>query len=75
MTSKKSCYNCLHLVREEESWEMPHIYWYECSARPQNSRLKQFPFRQTECSLHKSGREMLLREHGLEILEKCEEEE
>lgn len=47
----KSCFNCAHLEKETESWEMPWIYWYECIVRPQNSMLKQFPFRRTKCSV------------------------
>jgi len=48
-----SCRNCkhYHVHREEESWEMPHIFWYEysCSARPTIANLVQFPFKVTQC--------------------------
>lgn len=46
---ERSCFNCAHLLRESESWEMPHIRWYECKARPSNVHLKSFPFRNTKC--------------------------
>lgn len=49
--SKRSCYNCKHLYRDEESWEMPHIFTYECNARPHNSMLAQFPFKNTRCAV------------------------
>jgi hypothetical protein len=45
----KSCANCENYVREEESWEMPHIYWYECKARPGMENLTSFPFKNTKC--------------------------
>lgn len=45
----RSCFNCRFLIRTTESWEMPHIYWYECNARPANGMLKQFPFKSTRC--------------------------
>lgn len=48
-----SCYTCAHFHREEESWEMPHIWWYECSARPSMANLKSFPFTNTKCTLFK----------------------
>ena len=44
-----SCGNCGNFVRETESWEMPHIYWYECAARPGMANLRNFPFRNTKC--------------------------
>ena len=50
---KKSCYGCRYLVRDSESWEMPHIYWYECVAREANANLINFPFRNTTCKLWK----------------------
>jgi len=52
----KSCFNCVHIHKETESWEMPHIFWYECSARPQNAQLKQFPFFNTKCKYHEFGK-------------------
>lgn len=44
-----SCYRCAHLHKETESWEMPHIWWWECSARPAMANLKSFPFSNTKC--------------------------
>ncbi len=40
-----------HCHKETESWEMPHIFWYErsCDARPTLANLKQFPFKRTSC--------------------------
>lgn len=49
--AERSCLNCAHCVHETESWEMPHIGWYECRKRPHNSMLKNFPFRRTTCVL------------------------
>ncbi len=46
---EKSCFNCAHLARWTESWEMPHIGGFECKARPANENLKSFPFRNTTC--------------------------
>jgi len=45
-----SCYHCAHLVREQESWEMPHIEWWECAARPGCANLTSFPFVHTKCT-------------------------
>jgi hypothetical protein len=49
----KSCGNCKHYscVRQEESWEMPHVFWYEreCDVRSGVSNLKSFPFNNTKC--------------------------
>ena len=50
MSDLHSCHACQHLHREAESWEMPHIWWWECSARPSMENLKSFPFRRTKCS-------------------------
>ena len=44
-----SCYNCGNYVRETESWEMPHIYWYECAAAPGMANLRSWPFHNTKC--------------------------
>jgi hypothetical protein len=44
-----SCRNCKHFHRAEESWEMPHIWWYECSYREGMANLKSFPFTNTKC--------------------------
>lgn len=46
---KHSCYDCKHLRRETESWEMPHIRWWECSANKSRANLLSFPFRNTKC--------------------------
>ncbi len=43
MSNLKNCRDCKFLSRETESWEMSHIYWYECSARPQVENLE-LPF-------------------------------
>jgi len=47
------CYSCVYLIRQTESWEMPHIAWYECKARPANECLKGFPWKKTKCKLRK----------------------
>ncbi len=47
---REGCFACKHIRRETESWEMPHIVWYECDKRPQNSNLRNFPFRRTSCT-------------------------
>lgn len=49
---KHSCYNCVSLIREEESWEMPHIWWWECTACPGMANLKSFPFENTKCKAY-----------------------
>lgn len=46
------CFSCRYLVKQIESWELPHIAWYSCLKRPHNSTLKQFPFSRTQCTLH-----------------------
>lgn len=43
------CGNCKHLTHQTESWEMPHIWWWECAARPAMANLKSFPFHNTKC--------------------------
>jgi hypothetical protein len=48
---RSGCFTCKHLRRETESWEMPQIAWYECDKRPQNSNLRNFPFRSTACAV------------------------
>lgn len=45
------CFSCRYLTRGTESWEMPHIWWYECDARPANGSLRGFPWRSTKCKL------------------------
>ncbi len=47
---KNNCRDCKHIFRDEESWEMPHIYTYVCCARPSMSGLKSFPFKETDCA-------------------------
>lgn len=53
------CFTCLHLHQGTESWEMPHIAWYECAFRPANEGLKGFPWKHTICKGHTPGREPL----------------
>ncbi len=48
-----SCYRCIHLHKEIESWEMPYIWWWECSAQPTTANLKSFPFSNTKCKAFK----------------------
>lgn len=52
---KKSCRACVHLRRATESWEMPHIQWWECAARPSMENLRTFPFNQTICKKYDPG--------------------
>ena len=48
--SKVSCSACANLVRETESWEMPHIWWWAChSPSAGKANLKSFPFSSTQC--------------------------
>ena len=44
-----SCWGCGNMVKETESWEMSHIYWYECVGSPGMANLRNFPFRNTKC--------------------------
>lgn len=44
-----SCRDCKHFKIESDGWEMPHIAWPACSARPQMANLKSFPFMVTAC--------------------------
>lgn len=44
-----ACSMCCNCIRQEESWEMPHIFWYECTLHPSWSNLKSFPFHHTQC--------------------------
>jgi hypothetical protein len=50
----KSCHTCKHLRRETESWEMPHIAWYECAVFRGRENLVSFPYKQTKCSKHET---------------------
>ena len=54
---EKSCFNCVHLGRWTESWEMPHIGGFECNARPANEHLRSFPFKNTTCKHWKDRNE------------------
>ena len=55
----KNCFSCkhYHFHREEESWELPHIFWYvyACNVRPTVANLKQFPFHNTNCNKFESN--------------------
>jgi len=44
-----NCRDCANLARETESWEMPHIFWFECVAKPHVANLTSFPFKSTQC--------------------------
>ena len=45
-----SCYACGNLRKANESWEMPHIWWWECnSPSAGKANLKSFPFHKTRC--------------------------
>lgn len=46
----RSCYGCAHLLKETESWEMSHIWWWSCCERPAMENLKSFPFKRTKCA-------------------------
>jgi len=48
---KGGCFNCRHFRRASEGWEMPHIWGYECDARPANESLLGFPWTLTKCKL------------------------
>lgn len=48
------CRKCQHFSRQTESWEMPHIWWFECGARPAMANLKSFPFHSTSCAKWKA---------------------
>lgn len=44
-----ACGNCKHLRREQESWELPHIWWWDCARHPARANLRSFPFHHTTC--------------------------
>jgi len=44
-----NCRACKHIRKETEGWELPHIWWWECLAKPAMPNLKSFPFRNTKC--------------------------
>ena len=68
MTEERSCYTCRHLRRETESWEMPHIVYWSCRARPQNSMLWQFPFSRTKCAAWEEREQKVPRETPFAML-------
>lgn len=43
------CHDCKDLSRATESWEMPHIWWWECGSHPGYENLRSFPFESTKC--------------------------
>jgi hypothetical protein len=47
----RGCFDCRYFRRETESWEMPHVWWYECRARHANESLRGFPWKLTKCKL------------------------
>ena len=51
-----SCRDCRHLRRESEGWEYPHIWWWECRARPAMENLRSFPFKDTKCASFEASR-------------------
>lgn len=53
-----SCYDCAHRHKEIESYEMPHIWWWECAARPGMANLKSFPFMVTNCKSFKASKQL-----------------
>ncbi len=52
MSKLPSCKNCQHLFTQTESWELSHIWWYECSEREFRPESK-FPFKHTKCKFYK----------------------
>ena len=44
-----TCYGCANLEHCYESWEMPHIQWYECAVHSGYANLTSFPFHNTKC--------------------------
>ncbi len=44
-----SCGSCASLAKEVESWELQHIWWWECDSRPGVQNLTSFPFKRTKC--------------------------
>jgi len=55
-----NCRDCVKLRRETESWEMPHIFWFECEAKPHVSNLTSFPFKATRCKEFKQREKPML---------------
>lgn len=62
-----NCRNCKFCHLETESWEMPSIYYYECSAIPSRANLPSFPFKRTKCDRF-CQREKPLRINLVEVL-------
>lgn len=46
---RKRCGDCANLMRETESWELSHIWWWSCGARHGMENLRSFPFQNTKC--------------------------
>jgi len=46
---RHNCRSCKWLRRETESWELPHIWWWDCKKRPGFAALRSFPFKNTKC--------------------------
>ncbi len=44
-----NCRDCMKLIRQTESWDMPWVFWYECKAKPFVENLRSFPFQNTRC--------------------------
>lgn len=53
IADRKSCLNCIHLdhelIVEDAQDERQNWMRYECTARPQISNLRAFPFGMTKC--------------------------
>lgn len=52
----RGCFSCTYLWRAVESWELPHIAWWECGARAGRENLKGFPWKKTKCRLYRSAK-------------------
>jgi hypothetical protein len=39
------CRSCRFFSKQIESWEMSHIWWYECTKHEHYVNLKSFPFK------------------------------
>lgn len=44
-----ACRDCKHCERGMESWELPNIYWWECTAKTGYDALPSWPFETTKC--------------------------
>lgn len=58
----RSCRNCKHFYRDSESWEMDHIWWWECNLHPEYKNLTSFPFKNTKCA-DRSPAEVMILDH------------